>query len=214
MLTMTDARAFVNNSAFFARGRVYAEEGCVRSLQRFNRPDGSVVLSASVVTGDARYEVGVCYEAQRLRSCDCGCAGFERAGMCKHVAAVLICAADGVQLMSLREQEESAKREAARLEAERREQEAKQEKDLFLDTLLHLSDRKRRDAVRLRHEAAGNVRLFPVLAYEDGGAGLELKIGRTRAYVVRSLAQFAQCAHAVRRRIVQGVAVAGIGIVR
>ena len=195
MLTLSDARAFVNNSAYFARGRVYAEEGCVRGLQRFHRQDGSVVLSASVLTGEQRYEVGVCYTAQRLISCDCGCAMFERSGvMCKHVAAVLIAAADGETPAAPRNPEESAKREAARLDAERREQEAQQEKDLFLDTLLHMNEKKRRDAIRLRHEAVGDVRLFPVLVYEDGACGLEIKIGKTRAYVVRSLAQFAQCA--------------------
>ena len=195
MLTLTDARGFVNNSAYFARGRVYAQEGRVHSMTHRKLTDGVVELTAKVRGAGAVYKTVARFDAQRLHTCSCSCAAFARTGdMCKHVAALLIAFCDQQSAESRQAKEEAERREAARLEAERRESEAQQQKDLFLDTLLHLQDRKRADNVRLRHEAAGDVRICPVLVCENGGVFLELKIGRGRLYVVRSLAQFAACA--------------------
>ena len=187
MLTISDVRRFVNNSAYFARGRVYAEEGRVKILDSYAMSDGSIAYSAEVDGSWGRYEVDAVLSGQELADCRCTCPEFgRRQRMCKHVAALLIEICDA--------QDEAAARakaqEAARIAAEQQEEEMRKEQSSFLDRLLFAEKIHRQDGVRLRHEAKGEVCLFPVLICEQGKAYLELKIGSSRAYVVRNLWQF------------------------
>ena len=48
MLTISDVRGFVGNSAYFARGRVYADEGRVFSMKEEAGPEGGTLLTSHV----------------------------------------------------------------------------------------------------------------------------------------------------------------------
>ena len=204
MLTISDVRGFVGNSAYFARGRVYADEGRVFSMKEERGPEGDTLLTARVDGSGVRYSVSACFDAQGLHSCSCDCPAFERSAMCKHVAAVLITHVEGETGLAARreaarrqEEREQAEieaylREQARFDAERREVQERTQRGWFLDSLLRGAKQDMEDGVRLRHEAVGDVRLYPALICENGKAYLELKIGRKRAYVVRSMQQFGQ----------------------
>ena len=71
MLTISDVRGFVGNSAYFARGRIYADEGRVSTIRTETEPDGETVLRASVRGSGARYDVFVRLDGEV--PCDCGC---------------------------------------------------------------------------------------------------------------------------------------------
>ena len=89
MLTRTKVREWVDNSAYLARGRVYAEEGRVEIRRQIKMPGGMMYCMAAV-QGTREYEVEVSYCDDALIECDCDCLAFGRSGeMCKHVAAVL-----------------------------------------------------------------------------------------------------------------------------
>ena len=204
MLTISDVRGFVSNSAYFARGRIYADEGRVSSINTAKGLEGDTVLTARVTGNGEMYDVAVRFDAEEMHHCSCTCPAYERAGMCKHVAAALIAYCEGedgldARRQAAREQEarEQAQidaylREQARFDAERREVQERTQRGWFLDSLLRGAKANMEDGVRLRHEAAGDVRLYPVLVFENGKAYLELKIGKKRAYVVRSLQQFGE----------------------
>ena len=192
MLTINDVRRIVNNTAYFARGKIYADEGFVEINDTYNGQDGSVSCDAVVKSGwhaGTAYAASVRLQGVQLEACSCTCPEFgRRENMCKHVAAVLVelCRVQGAQ------QREALRRQAKRMEEERREEAQKEEQRSFLGQLLFSQKLQRQDAVRLRHEAKGEVRLYPILIVEEGKAYLELKIGSRRSYVVRSLAQFAE----------------------
>ena len=94
MLTMTKARGWVDNSAFFARGRAYAQEGRVELLGMMRGPNGFVHCEAEV-HGSSLYDVSVDFDEDELLDCGCDCPAYARTGeMCKHVAAVLIALCD------------------------------------------------------------------------------------------------------------------------
>lgn len=186
MLTRTKARAWVDNSAFFARGRTYAEEGRVR-LVRSERLEGEALRYEARVVGERCYDVSVAFDETDLLDCRCDCPGFERTGaMCKHVAALLIalCGEDE------RARDDARLREAARREAERREEEMAERQRDELDDLLFWARMRRENAVNRRHVAKGDVRLSPILRFQKGSVGLELRIGRARMYAVRGMAAF------------------------
>ena len=201
MLTLTDVRRMVDNSAYYARGRAYVDEGRVVEIEEIDM-GAQTILTGEVAGNGVDYEVDACFDEEELITCSCTCPAFARSGdMCKHVAALLI-----EYVEKNREQPAKARakagwtqpadtgaysREQARLEAERMAERERTEKEMFLNGLLLAEDVRRRDGVRLRHEAAGDIRLFPTLVCEDGMAYMELKIGRARAYVVRSMEQFA-----------------------
>lgn len=204
MLTISDVRSFVDNSAYFARGRIYADEGRVFSVKESAAPDGEMILTGRVGGNGEVYDVTVCFDAASLHECSCNCPAFARTKMCKHVAALLITYAEGEEGLSARREEaraqearEQAKidaylREQARLDAERREVQERTQRGWFIDSLLRGARQNMEDGVRLRHEAAGDVRLYPTLILENGSVFLELRIGRKRAYVVRNMQQFGE----------------------
>ena len=191
MLTLTDVRAMVDHSAYYARGRSYVDEGRVLSVEEIDM-GAQTVITGEVAGNGADYPVEVCLNGRELAACACTCPAFARADMCKHVAAVLIEYVLGAQERAAQARIDEYRKEQARLEAEMQERLEIAEKEYFLNTLLAAEDARRRDSVRLRHEAAGDVRLYPLLGCEDGEAYLELKIGRARAYVVRNMAQFGE----------------------
>lgn len=187
MLEMNRVREWVNNTAYMARGRAYAGEGRVEIHRRIQMPDGLVCCAASV-RGTSRYDVEVSFSDAELVLCTCDCPAFARTReMCKHVAAVLITLCD-------RERESARREEALRQEALRQEGQRaairQRESDEALDDLLLRSDLRQRDTVRRRHEARGDVRLFPILRAQGRELALELRIGRGRMYSVRSMHAF------------------------
>ena len=195
MLTLMDVRRFVDNSAYYARGRVYADEGRVRYLLCERRADGTKLVTAQVVGLGERYEASARYDDASLLECRCSCPAFARTQtMCKHVAAMLIAHAEEENGNAARAGTEMWASEQARLDAEKRDQEQKETQHRFLEGLLGELRARREDGVRLRHEAAGDVRLYPTVICADARVHIELKIGRTRTYVVRSLQAFGQCA--------------------
>ena len=204
MLTISDVRGFVGNSAYFARGRIYADEGRVSSVKESVAPDGEIVLTGRVEGNGETYDVSVCVDASSLYDCKCNCPAHARTKMCKHVAALLIAYVEGEEGLSARREAARAQeareraqidaylREQARFDAERREVQERTQRGWFIDSLLRGAKQTMEDSVRLRHEAAGDVRLYPTLICENGEAFLELKIGRKRAYVVRNIMQFGE----------------------
>ena len=183
MLTMTKARGWVDNSAFFARGRAYAQEGRVELLGMMRGPNGFVHCEAEV-HGSSLYDVSVDFDEDELLDCGCDCPAYARTGeMCKHVAAVLIALCD-------RQKPERAHSAMAR----RMEDMMRTQGRVWLDGLFEDAQQRQVNAVRLRHESRGDVRLFPILHAQGQRMGLELRIGRGRMYAVRSMAGFAQAA--------------------
>ena len=183
MLTMNKVRAWVDNSAFVARGRAYAEEGRVEIHELLRMPNGMTYCAASV-QGTAEYDVEVSFSDEELIICDCSCPAFARTEeMCKHVAAVLI---------TLCNQEEDARADAR--VSRRMEDMARVQGEIWLDGMLEHATNRRTNALRLRHEVRGDVRLFPVLHAMGYRLGLELRIGRGRMYAVRGMAAFVEAA--------------------
>ena len=78
MLTISDVRSLVGNSAYFARGRIYADEGRVSILACEENGEGAVSLSARVLGSGENYAVDVCFDAGALVTCSCGCPAFAR----------------------------------------------------------------------------------------------------------------------------------------
>ena len=108
MLTISDVRSFVGNSAYFARGRIYADEGRVFSVKESSAPDGEMILTGRVGGNGEVYDVTVCFDAASLHECSCNCPAFARTKMCKHVAALLITYAEGEEGLSARREEARA----------------------------------------------------------------------------------------------------------
>ena len=185
MLTRTKVREWVNNSAYLARGRAYAEEGRVEIHRLLQMPGGSTYCEASV-QGTIEYSVEVSFCDAALTMCDCDCPAFARTGdMCKHVAAVLLTLCDSVDTV------QAGARMSGHIENAMRAQ-----GEVWLDGMFEHVKRRRTNAVRLRHEARGDVRLFPVLHAMENRMGLELRIGRGRMYAVRGMAGFVESAWA------------------
>lgn len=185
MLSQSRIQKWVGDPTCFARGWAYARQGRVLDLTRTR--EGETLCLAAHVQGTARYGVSVRYEEKRLLACACSCPAFARTGaMCKHVAALLIESWMQEEL----EQRDAARREAARRAAEEQERERKLLQQSFVEELLEREARRRGGRVQRRHAATGDVRLWPVLRVQDGEVGLELRIGRTRMYAVRSMAGF------------------------
>ena len=183
MLTRTKVREWVGNSAYLARGRAYAEEGRVEIHRLLRMPDGTMYCAATV-EGTNDYDVEVSFDDENLNLCDCDCPAFARTEeMCKHVAAVLF------TLCNHAEAERPDRGMTRHIENVMRTQ-----GEMWLEGVFEHAKRQRRNAVRIRHEAQGGVRLFPVLHAMEHRMGLELRIGRGRMYAVRSMTSFVESA--------------------
>ena len=92
MFTLTQARRAINNTAFFARGRAYADEGRVQNL-RVDTDGARLECSATVRGHGEYYSVSFTYDQETgtFPACECDCPAFARAEFgCKHVAAAMI----------------------------------------------------------------------------------------------------------------------------
>ena len=144
----------------------------------------------------------------------CDCARSSKGG-CAHAAALLFAAQDTVRRATEAKKEEAPaaretpdarakrlekeaaaqraemerRRERIRLEQQRQEQERAQQVYDEVDAFIRVSDGYRTPQGDLQEP----VSLQVVLSKQKEGLGLELRIGRKRLYVVRSLAEFARC---------------------
>ena len=190
MYTLTQAREAIGNGAYFARGQAYVQDGRVDHLECAHK-GGLMLLSASVRGHGRRYHVTLCYDpaAGKFTSCGCDCIFFAHTRFgCKHVAALMIAAhgAYGGEKSAPRAAQRSAERAAYAAKSLRAHEEqaaADAQRDRFVGRLLEGS--RRQPALQEK------VRLYPMLTFRDGGVVLEMRIGRSRPYVVRSLWEFA-----------------------
>lgn len=165
MFTLSGARSAIGNSAYFARGSAYVQEGRVSGVTVHE--EGGLLAYAGVVRGpEEQYRAAFCYdEAQDAFSgCTCTCGEIVRAPRgCRHVAALMIAACGG-----------AAKPVGVRDGRE------------MIGALLEKNHPARR---RVEEEP---VHLYPALRRVSGRVmALGLKLGRTRPYVVRSMAELA-----------------------
>ncbi|MBP3656956.1 MAG: SNF2 helicase associated domain-containing protein [Clostridia bacterium] len=116
MFTIPQAREAICNTAYFARGRAYAESG--RVIRHDVVRDGSMLIGYGTVRGHGdHYSVGFSYdeETQRFTQCSCTCPAFDRARFgCKHVAALMIAVCEGDKRRSRKT--DKAQREAGILQ--------------------------------------------------------------------------------------------------
>jgi len=203
-MLMQDAIKKYVGELYYRRGEDLASRGCVGRISRSEKANGIVILSANVTAAEGAkiYNPAVGMLEDTPRASRCACAGHAVAQRCIHVAALLVAYSEKERQMVQREQMETERRAANRLQALRSEQERFEADQQFLNGLFDDERARRQDNIRLRHEAAGDVRLYPVLIFEDGRAYLKMKMGRKRPYVV-NMAQFGQDA-ARRTRTVFG----------
>ena len=179
MLTMDTARREIDNPAQFARGAYYVKEGLVRGVRVVENQDGELCFSGEVHVAGQVYRPRFEYDdlADEVVYCDCTCmtSSTRREWSCRHVAALMIAVCNGSAGVSLLE-----------------------EGSAFVDGLLAAAPDTR---LRPREEP---VRLYPILRRESAvTAMLSLRLGRTRPYVVRSMAELASRA-AARETAVYG----------
>ncbi len=163
MYTLLQARDAVGSASNYARGRVYVREGRVGPISR-SCADGILTCSATVHAADRDYAAAFGYdeETQDFAYSACDCQGC---AYCRHVAALMIAVCVGAQPIDERPSE-----------------------DDLIDGLL---DGAQPFSLRRAPQDAP-VRLYPVLRRLSAESlGLRLKIGRTRAYMVRSMSELA-----------------------
>lgn len=175
MFTLAQARGAIGNPAYFARGGADVRAGRVSRVQAA-REDEYLIYRGAVGSHQVMFEYDE--ELEVFINCQCDCAAFDKAAWgCRHVAALMIAVCGGAG-----------------------EAEPAQEGGEFIEGLLQRrAGTASRSAVR---EAP--VRLYPALRREDTQAVLlGLRLGRTRPYVVRSMADLAAHA-AAQERVVYG----------
>lgn len=182
MFTLMQARGAITNPGYFARGSADVQEGRVSDVAV--QEEGVLLRYSGVVRGIERsYRVMFEYdgELETFVNCSCDCPAFDRSVWgCRHVAALMIAVCGGAC--------------AGQRTAEGGE---------FIDALLR-EHRGRAGALRMQMGDEQPLRLYPILRREDARhVMLGLKLGRTRPYVVRSMADFAARA-AKREQVVYG----------
>ncbi len=164
MFTLSSARSAIDNPAYFARGGADVQEGRVSGVTVCEE-DGLLAYRGAVRGADREYQASFLYDEDMdvFASFSCTC-GAGRG--CRHVAALMIAACGG----------------AARSVGVRDGSE-------MIGALLGKS---RMNPAR-RRAAEEPVHLYPVLRRVSGRViALGLKLGRTRPYVVRSMAELAE----------------------
>lgn len=168
MFTLSSARSAIGNPAYFARGGADVQEGrvsgvTVREEDGLLRYDGVVRGAEETCRPDFLYDE----EMDVFVSCGCTCREIARSPRgCRHVAALMIAVCGG-----------AATSVGARDGRE------------MIGALL---ERSRMNPARRRASAQESVHLYPALRRVSGRViALGLKIGRTRPYVVRSMAELA-----------------------
>lgn len=166
MFTLSGARGAIGNPAYFARGGADVQEGRVSGVT-VREEDGLLAYQGVVRGAEQEYRASFRYDEARdaFSGCGCTCAEIIRAPRgCRHVAALMIAACGG----------------AARAVGARDGRE-------MMTALL-----RRSRMTRSRPTAQEPVRLYPALRRVSGRViALGLKLGRTRPYVVRSMAELA-----------------------
>ena len=164
MFTLAQAREAIGNSAYFARGGADAARGGVSDV-RILDDGGRLTCSGIVSSGGREYTVSFIYDecGERFSDMDCTCGAGGDA--CRHAAALMVAIAGGI----------------AKVKTE-------QSGAVFMDALLHGSH-------SLTRLPGGQepVCLYPCVRMADARTVmLSLRLGRTRAYVVRSMAELAE----------------------
>ncbi len=177
MFTLSSARGAIANAAQFARGGADAREG--RVLGVTVREEGNLLCYAGQVRA---MSASFAYDAQaeRFVRCDCACGECGRGGWgCRHVAALMIAACGGAgERIGPRDGHE------------------------MIEGLLEKSRLSPR--VRFGAGAQEPVKLYPVLRRESAQQmALGLRLGRSRTYVVRSMAELSARA-AAQEKVVYG----------
>lgn len=197
MFTISQARSAIANSAYFARGRAYVEDGRVGRIE-ISVHGGEVEYSAPVRGHGARYNAGFVYneEDEDFVSCTCDCPAFVRSEFgCKHVAAVMIAACSGAEQKKAddrRARREAQMRALQQMMMREREQEQERMRAAQQARMDQAIARMIEDAAKKPAQQDGEkTSLFPILSLYENGVGFELRIGRRRPYVVRSLSDFA-----------------------
>ena len=168
MFTRSSARNAIGNPAAFARGSAYVQEGKVSQVTV--REDGALEIYEGVVhSPDKTHAVMFEYNpaAEQFAACRCACAECGRGGWgCRHVAALMIAACGGtVMLVGAREG------------------------SAWLDELLTKKSAMQPSALADEEP----VKLYPMLRKASNQEmALSLRLGRSRLYAVRSMADFAQ----------------------
>ena len=184
MFTLSSARSAIGNPAYFARGGADVQEGRVSGVT-VREEDGLLAYQGVVRGAEREYRASFLYDEDMdvFASFACTC-GADRG--CRHVAVLMIAACGG-----------AATSVGARDGRE------------MIGALL---ERSRMNPARRSASAQESVHLYPALRRVSGRViALGLKIGRTRPYVVRSMAELA--ARTARReaapdgqaQLVQGV---------
>ena len=173
MFTLSQARGFIGSAADFARGGAYVQEGRVSGVTA-GEHDGLLRYSGIVRAAGQEYAVSFDYDEMQeaFAGCACSC-GVSRGGGCRHAAALMIAVCGGAgKVTTVAEGSE------------------------FISGLLGESRLRARPGRPLMKVEP--VRLYVTLRRESAESLLlGLKLGRTRAYVVRSMSEFA--ARASRR---------------
>ena len=222
MFTMENVYDAMDNPVYFTRGKNYEREGRVERLD-LETPEGRLEGRGVVRGYGEYYDVEFTYNlsAEKMMSCSCSCPLYARTQEpCKHVAALMIHAchrlrnrgpsleaaakakkqsAQQIWERLMREQKERIRREEERRAAQERAR-----TDSYIARLIEEGEAGRiRRMETLAGEEKKKVRLDPIFSMENDYVGLEMKIGRTRTYVVRNLWEFASRVR-MRERTVYG----------
>ena len=168
MFTRSSARNAIGNPAAFARGGAYVQEGKVDHVTV--RQQDTLLVYEGVVHGPGEdYAVMFEYNQQQenFAACRCSCPEISRSAWgCRHVAALMIAACGGAATpVGSREGSE------------------------WLGELLM----NKSGSLPLTTTGQEPVRLYPQLRrVSDHEMALGLKLGRSRLYIVRSMADFVQ----------------------
>lgn len=180
MFTLSSARGAIGNPAFFARGGAYVREGRVSGVT-VREEEGLLEYRGTVRGPDREYRACFLYDEtlDAFIDCGCTCGKTSRAAWgCRHVAALMIAVCGG----------------AAGAVGPRDGRE-------LIDVLLA---RSRMNPARRGGDPGEPVRLYPSLRrISHMEIALGLRIGRTRPYVVRSMAELA-ARTAAREPVVYG----------
>ena len=168
MFTLSSARSAIGNPAYFARGGADVQEGRVSGVT-VREEDGLLRYDGVVRGAEETCRPNFLYDEEMDVFVRCGCTCREIARSprgCRHVAALMIAACGG-----------AATSVGARDGRE------------MIGALL---ERSRMNPARRRASAQESVHLYPALRRVSGRViALGLKLGRTRPYVVRSMAELA-----------------------
>jgi len=168
MFTRSSARSAIGSAAMFARGGAYVQEG--RVSQVTVREAGMLQVYEGVVHSPGQdYAVMFEYDPQQdhFAACRCGCSEIDRSDWgCRHVAALMLAACGGTATpVGPREGSE------------------------WMGALLARQSVAPGTALTEQEP----VRLYPLLRrLSDQEIGVGLRLGRSRLYIVRSMAELAQ----------------------